>query len=232
VSVPATNTSQVLVPAANTSQVLVPATSTSQFHGCGLEWHFLSMLRLQGGVARAAPARRAFCGPGADSIGKQSRAEQKLMPIKDEQESAFFDRPFRTQAKNAPHGCGFERHFSSMLRLQGRLERHLSSILRLRGGSSCTRRSFCSSGADSSGTRRAFCSSGANSIGTFREFCCSGASSSSHFEPSAAPGRARAAISSHLRLRARLEQQVAAFLEARQATKLWSIPGRGPKQTL
>ena len=48
---------------------------------------------------------------------KQSGAEQKLMPITDEQESALFERPFRTQATNAPHGCGLELHFSSMLRL-------------------------------------------------------------------------------------------------------------------
>ena len=111
---------------------------------------------------------------------RKGGAEQKLMPIMEEQDAAFFERPFRAQETNAPHGCGLERHFSSMLRLQGRLERHLSSILRLRGGS-------------------------ANSIGTFQIFCGSGSGSSGHFEPSAAPGRARAAISSHLRLRARLE---------------------------
>ena len=137
---------------------------------------------------------------------KQSGAEQKLIPIKDEQGAALFERPFRTQETNAPHGCGLERHFSSMLRLLGRLERHPSSILRLRGGSSGICRAFCGSGADSSGTRRAFCGSGADSSGTFRVFCGSGAGSSGHFEPSAAPGRARAAISSHLRLRARLER--------------------------
>ena len=141
---------------------------------------------------------------------KQSGAEQKLMPIKDEQEAALFERPFRTQETNAPHGCGLERHFSSMLRLLGRLERHPSSILRLRGGSSGICRAFCGSGADSSGTRRAFCGSGADSSGTFRVFCGSGAGSSGHFEPAAAPGRARAAISSHLRLRARLERPYAA----------------------
>ena len=141
---------------------------------------------------------------------KQSGAEQKLMPIKDEQGAALFERPFRTQETNAPHGCGLERHFSSMLRLLGRLERHPSSILRLRGGSSGTRRAFCGSGADSSGTRRAFCGSGADSSGTFRVFCGSGAGSSGHFELFAAPGRARAAISSDLRLRARLERPNAA----------------------
>ena len=88
----------------------------------------------------------------------------------------------------------------------GWLKLHPSSILRFRGGSSGTRRAFCGSGADSSGTHRAFCGSGADSIGTFRVFCggglerpfraiCGpGAGSSGHFEPSAAPGRARAAI--------------------------------------
>ena len=139
---------------------------------------------------------------------KQSGAEQKLMPIKDEQGAALFERPFRTQETNAPHGCGLERPVSSMLRLLGRLERHPSSILRLRGGSSGTRRAFCGSGADSSGTRRAFCGSGADSSGTFRVFCASGASSSGHFDLFAAPGRARAAISADLRLQARLERQM------------------------
>ena len=62
---------------------------------------------------------------------KQSGAEQKLIPIKDEQGAALFERPSRTQETNAPHGCGLERHFSSMLRLLGRLERPPSSSLRL-----------------------------------------------------------------------------------------------------
>jgi len=137
---------------------------------------------------------------------KRSRSEQKLLPITDEQESALFERPFRTQTTNAPHGCGLELHFSSMLRLRGRLERHPSSILRLRGCSSGTRQSFCGSGADSSGTRLAFCASGPDSSCIFRVFCCSGAGSSCHFEPAAAPGWARSAISSHLLLRARLER--------------------------
>ena len=44
---------------------------------------------------------------------KQGGAEQKLIPIKDEQGAALFERPFRTQETNAPHGCGLERHFSS-----------------------------------------------------------------------------------------------------------------------
>ena len=141
---------------------------------------------------------------------KQSRAEHKLMPITDEQEAALFERPFRAQETNAPHSCGLERHFSSILWLQGRLQRHPSSFLRIRGGSSGTRRAFCASRAGSSSTRRVFCDPGADSISTFRVFCSSGAGSSGHFEPSAAPGRARAAISSHLRLWARLERPYAA----------------------
>ena len=75
-----------------------------------------------------------------------------------------------------------ERRPSSILRLQGRLERHPSSILRLRG----------------------------RLERPFRAICGPGAGSSGHFEPSAAPGRARAAISSHLRLRAKLERPYAA----------------------
>ena len=95
---------------------------------------------------------------------KQGGAEQKTMPINDEQGAAFFERPFRAQETNAPHGCGLERNFSSMwlqgrlerppssvLRLQGRLERHLSRILRFRGGSRGARRAFCGSRAGSSG---------------------------------------------------------------------------------
>jgi len=54
---------------------------------------------------------------------KQGGAEQKMKTIKDEQGAALFERPFRAQETNAPHGCGLEWHFSSMLWLQGRLER-------------------------------------------------------------------------------------------------------------
>ena len=39
---------------------------------------------------------------------------------------------FRAQETNAPHSCGLERHFSSLLRLWGRLGRHFSSFLWLR----------------------------------------------------------------------------------------------------
>ena len=112
-----------------------------------------------------------------------------------------------------------ERHFSSMLWRQSRLERFRSSILHFRGGSKGTSWAFRRSGADSNGTCRAFCGSGARSSGHFepaaalgqaraaisRASCGSGPGSSGHFEPAAAPGQARAAISSQLRLRARLE---------------------------
>ena len=46
---------------------------------------------------------------------KSSGAEKNIIPIIDEQEAAFFKRPSRTQATNAPHGCGRERHFWSTL---------------------------------------------------------------------------------------------------------------------
>ena len=131
---------------------------------------------------------------------KQGGAEQKMMPIKDEQGAAFFERPFRAQETNAPHGCGLERHFSSMLLLQGRprtsrasrgepsglerpasvrlrarLEQHFSSILRFRGR---LERPFRASSA-------------------------------------VAPGQARAAISSHLWLRSRLERHFSSILRLR-----------------
>ena len=126
---------------------------------------------------------------------KQSGAEQKLMPIADEQRqhfsSGYFERKKRT---------------------------HLTAV-----GSSCTFRAFCASrvaraasvehSAVPRQTRAApveHCGSGADSSDTFRVFCGFRASSSGHFEPAAAPGRARAAISSHLRLRARLERPYAA----------------------
>ena len=151
------------------------------------------------------------------------------MPIKDEQGAAFFERPFRAQETNAPHGCGLERHFSSMLRLQGRLERPPSSVLRLQGRLERHPSRILRFRGGSRGARRAFCGSRAGSSGTRRVFCGSGAGSSGHFEPSAAPGRARAAISRHLQPRGGLErpcraicgswpsssgqmQQIAAFL--------------------
>ena len=112
------------------------------------------------------------------------------MPVIDEQEAAFFERPVRTQVTNAPHSCGCERHFPNMLWRQSGLERLPSTFLHLRGGSRGTHGAFCGSAADSSGPRRAFCGSGAGLRG--------------HFEPAAAPGPAREAISSQLRLGARL----------------------------
>ena len=134
-----------------------------------------------------------------------------------EHEPAFLGRPLRTRATNAPHGNGRERHFSSMLWRQRRLP---SSILHFHGGSEGTSRAFRGSGADSSGTCRAFCGSGARSSVHFepaaalgqaraaisRASCGSGPGSSGHFEPAAAPGQARAAISRQLWLWARLER--------------------------
>ena len=46
---------------------------------------------------------------------KQDKTEKKMMPILDEHEAAFFERSFRKQATSAPHDCGRERYFSSML---------------------------------------------------------------------------------------------------------------------
>ena len=80
----------------------------------------------------------------------------------------------------APPGW-LELHPSSILGFWGRLERHPSSILRLRGKLDWH----------------------------FPNILRLRAGSSGNFEPSAAPGRARAAISSHLRLRARLERPYA-----------------------
>ena len=65
---------------------------------------------------------------------KQSGAEQKLLPITDEQEAALFERPFRAQRT------------------------HLTAV-----GSSGTFRACCGSWAGSSATRRASCGSGAGS---------------------------------------------------------------------
>ncbi len=65
------------------------------------------------------------------------------MPIADEQKTAFFGHPFRTQVSNAPHGFGFERAralISSILALWCKLEQHF--------------REFCCSGAGSSGHMR------------------------------------------------------------------------------
>ena len=148
------------------------------------------------------------------------------------------DSTFRAQETNAPHGCGLERHFSSLLWLRASSSDTFRAFCGSGAGSGGTFRTFCSSGAGSSGTFRAFCGSGASSSGifralcgcgagsnstsrafcgcgpglsnTFRAFCGSGAGLSGHFEPAAAPGQARAAISSHLRLRARLERPYAA----------------------
>ena len=123
------------------------------------------------------------------------------------------DRTFRAQETNAPHGCGLERHFSSLLWLRGRLERHFSgilwlrsrlerhflSILRLRGRleqhfSRILRlRATLEQHFSSILRLRARLEPHFSSILRFR------GKLSGHFEPAAAPGLARAAISSHLR---------------------------------
>ena len=132
---------------------------------------------------------------------KQGGTEKKMMPIMDEHEPAFFERPFRTQATNAPRGSGRERHFSSMLWRQRRLERFPSSILHFSGGSKGTAvpeqiRAALVEHSAAPGHARAAISSQlqrwAKLVRPFRE-------------PAAAPGQARAAISSQLRFRARLE---------------------------
>ena len=146
---------------------------------------------------------------------KWSRAKDDA--DKDDHEAALFERPFRAQETNAPHGCGLDLHFSSMLRLQGRLEQHPSSILgcglelhfssmlRLYGRlerhlSSILRlRSRLERHPSSILRLRGRFDRHFSSIVRFR------GELERHFEPSAAPGRARAAISSHLRLRAMLD---------------------------
>ena len=149
--------------------------------------HFSSQGRLRSSVASQRPK------PEANFMNR----EQKLMPIIEEHEEAFFERPFRAQATNAPHGCGLERHFSSLW-----------------GGSSCTRRAFCGSGV-----ARAAPSSILRFRGRLER------------HPSSILwlwGRRDRHFSSKLRLRGGLEQpfrancghmqQIAAFLEARQRT--------------
>ena len=73
-----------------------------------------------------------------------------------------------------------ERHPSSILRLRGKLDWHFSSFLRLRGRLERPFRAIC----------------GGRLERPFGASCGSGAGSSSHFEPSAAPSQARAAICS------------------------------------
>ena len=95
-------------------------------------------------VARRAPVERF-------AVPEQIRAASSILRLQ-----GTLERPFRTQATNAPRGSGRERHFSNMLWRQSRLERLPSSILHFRGGSKGTSRAFHSSGADSSGTCRTF----------------------------------------------------------------------------
>ena len=120
---------------------------------------------------------------------KQGGAKQKLMPIIEEQDAAFLERPFRAQETNAPHGCGLERHFSSLW-----------------GGSSCTRRTFCGSGVARAAPVGHSAVPGQTRAAPIEHSAAPGQTRSALFEYSAAPGRARAAISSYLRLRGGLEQ--------------------------
>jgi hypothetical protein len=137
---------------------------------------------------------------------QQCGAEQKLMPIIEEQCArnertsrlwapvALFEHaaaPGQARAAPVEHPAPpgwLELHPSSILWFRGGLERHPSSILRLRGKLDWHFSSLL-----------------------LLRGC--------HFEPSAAPGLARAAISSNLRLRARLRQQRVRLPE--QALTLW-----------
>ncbi len=83
------------------------------------------------GRSEAERARAAKSNAPARPIPtEQSGAEQKWRPITDEQKTALFERKKRTHLTAV--GSTLERHFSSMLWLQGRLERHFSAILWLR----------------------------------------------------------------------------------------------------
>ena len=144
---------------------------------------------------------------------KQSGTEKKMMPIIDDHEPAFFERPFRTQAMNA----------SGTFR----------ACCGARAGSSGSGRAFCTSvvarrapvehfavpeqirtapveHSAALGQARAAITSQlrrwVNLERPFRASCGSGPISRGHFEPAAASGQARAAISSQLQLRARLDR--------------------------
>ena len=97
-----------------------------------------------------------------------SGTERKLMPIvvTDEQRAALLEWLFRAQNTNAPHGCGLERCFSSMLWLQG----------------------------NSSGARRAFCGSGVARAAPVEHCTVQGQIRIALAEHSVAPGRAQAAF--------------------------------------
>ena len=128
--------------------------------------------------------------PARPSPTEQSGAEQKLMPITDEQNTALFERMLRLRGRLERHFSSIlwlrsklERHFSSILRLRGRLEQHFSSILRLRAR---LEQHFSSLLRFRGRLER-----------PFRASFGSGAGSSSHFEPSVAPEQARAALFEH-----------------------------------
>ena len=152
------------------------------------------------GRSEAERARAANSNaPARPSLTEQSGAEQKLMPITDEQKTALFERKKRTHLTAVGSSgtfracCGYGASSSDTFR----------AFCGSGASSSGTFRAFCGSGASSSSTSRAFCSSGPGLSSTSRAFCGSGACSSGHFEPAAAPGQARAAISRQLRLRGR-----------------------------
>ena len=96
---------------------------------------------------------------------------------------------------------------TSRLWARAALFEHAAAPGQARGaGSSGTRRPFCGSRASSSGTRPAFCASGVAGAAPVEHSAAPGQTREAPVEYSAAPGRARAAISSHLRLQARLER--------------------------
>ena len=99
---------------------------------------------------------------------KQSGAEQKLIPIKDEHEAAVFEQPFRTQETNA------------------------------RAGSSGTRRAFCASGVARAAHVEHSAVPRQTRAAPVEHSAAPGQTRAALFEYSAAPGRARAAISSDL----------------------------------
>ena len=63
---------------------------------------------------------------------KQSGAEQKLMPITDEQGAALFERPLRTQETNASHGCELEQFFLAQQVLAGVARHKMHNVKRVR----------------------------------------------------------------------------------------------------
>ena len=150
------------------------------------------------------------------------------MAIIGEHETAFFERPFRTQAPNEPRWAraalvehvvapqharaapvehsalprwleGVE-HFAVPEQIRAAPVEHSAAPGHARASISSQLRRW----ARLERPFRASCSSAPGSSGHFEApfpaSCGSGPGSSGHFEPAAAPGQARAAISSHVRL--------------------------------